>query len=118
MNVSEQYALAYQSNIEGRLRNYDGNANENVATRYKLTLVVLFCDYSNSFNLYNMAELSSNRTGKNDVQNLPSYAHVLYKTLNGVFSRCFFGRGGRRSTPKLKTHVKGLLFCNALVASP
>ena len=32
------------------------------------SLVVLLRDYSNSFNLYNVAELSSNRTGGNGVQ--------------------------------------------------
>ena len=51
----------------GNLRNHDGNANENVAWKYKFSLLVLLRDYSNSYNLYNMAELSSNRTGGNDV---------------------------------------------------
>ena len=54
---------------------------------------MLLREYSNSFNLYNVTELSSNRTGGNGVQveteneNLPSCAQVLHKTLNLVISR-------------------------------
>ena len=34
----------------------------------KFALLVLFRDYANSFNLYNVAELSSNRKGGNGIQ--------------------------------------------------
>ena len=62
--------------------------------RLKLTLLVLLRDYSNSFNLYNVAELSSHRTSGNDVQaeaeneNLLSCPNILHKTLNLIISRC------------------------------
>ena len=75
-----------------------------------------------------MAELSSNRTGGNDVQveteieNLPSCTHVLHKALNLVISRCGLAEHGGH-VPKFKTHVQGLcfshyilLFCDVLVA--
>ena len=87
----------------GTLRNHDGNANENVAWKYKFALLLLLRNYSNSLHLYNVAELSSNRIGRNGFQcklrqrmtNLPSYTHVFHKTLNLVTSRCFFAeRGG------------------------
>ena len=53
--------------ILGTLRNHNGNANENVAWKYKFALLVLLRDYFNSFNLYNVSKLSSNRIG-NGVQ--------------------------------------------------
>ena len=52
----------------GTLRNHDGNANENVTWKYKLALLVLLCACSKSFNFYNVAELSSNKTGGNGLQ--------------------------------------------------
>ena len=61
---------------------------------------MLLGEYSNSFNLYNVAELSNNRTGGNGFQveveneNLPSCGHVLDKTLNLVISRCFLAEHG------------------------
>ena len=60
--------IALELSILGTLRNHNGNANENVAWKYKFASLVLFRDYSNSFNLYNVAELSSNRTGGNEIQ--------------------------------------------------
>ena len=60
-----EYALHLM--LVGTLRNHNGNANENIAWKYKFALRVLR-DYSNSFNLYNVAELSSNRTGGNGIQ--------------------------------------------------
>ena len=60
--------LTHWAIILGTLRNHDGKANENVAWKYKLALLELLSDYSNSSNLYNMAELSSNGTGENGVQ--------------------------------------------------
>ena len=76
--------------MEATLRKHDAKATENVTWKYKFALLLLLPDYSNSSNLYNMAELSSNRTGGNDfklrqrIKNLPSCAHVLHKTLNLV----------------------------------
>ena len=49
------------------LRNHNGNANEKVARKNKFASLVQLRDYSNSFNLYNVAELSSNRIGRNAV---------------------------------------------------
>ena len=54
--------------VLGTLKNHNGNANENVASKYKFALHVLLCVYSNSFDLYNVAQLSNNRTGGNGVQ--------------------------------------------------
>ena len=77
----------------GTLRNHEGNANENVIWKYKFVALVLLCACSNSFNFYNVAELSSNRTGGNGLQvstenkNLLSCAHALHKTLNLCISR-------------------------------
>ena len=52
----------------GTLRNHDGNANKNVTLKYKFVLLVLLYAYSNAFDFYNVAELSSNRTGGNGLQ--------------------------------------------------
>ena len=74
----------------GTLRNHDGNANENAIWKYKFVVLVLLCPYSNSFNFYNVAELSSNRNGENGLQvrteneNLLPCAHLL----NFGISRC------------------------------
>ena len=84
------------------LRNHDGNANanENVTWKYKFVLLVLLRDYSNSFNSYNAAELSSYRTDGNGLQvsteneHLLSCAHALHKTLNLGISRCFWPEDG------------------------
>ena len=99
------------------LRNHDDNANENVAWKYKFALFVLLRDYSNSFTLYSVVELHSNRTDGNGVQvdtengKLPSCAHVRYKTLNLVIPRfCLAQYGELRNVPKFKTHVHGLCF--------
>ena len=76
----------------GTLRNHDG--------KYKFVLLVLLCAYSKSFNFYNMAELSSNRTDGNGLQvnteneNLLSCAHALHKTLNLGISRCCLAEDG------------------------
>ena len=56
------------TSVIGTLRNHDGNSNESVAQKCMFVLLQLLRDYSNSFNLYNVAELSSNRTGENGVQ--------------------------------------------------
>ena len=79
-------------------------------------LLVLLRDYSNSFNLFSVAELSSNRTGGNGIQG---------QTKNGKFTvvcsrspqnpefghfTLLFGRVWRRNAPKFKTHVQGLCF--------
>ena len=95
--------------ILGTLRNHDSNANENVTWKYKFMLPVLLCAYSNSFNFYNVAELSSHRTGGNGLQvstendNLLSCAHALHKTLNLGISRFVW--------PKMAT--KCIKICNA-----
>ena len=49
----------YKSWLEN-LSNDDGNANENVAWKYKFALLVLLRDYSNSFYLYNVREVFGN----------------------------------------------------------
>ena len=74
---------------------------ENVTWKYKFASIVLLQNFSNSFNLYNVTELSRNRTAENCVQvetendlNLPSRVHVLHKTLNLVISRCYFAQYG------------------------
>ena len=82
------------------LRNHDGNANQDVTWKYKFMSLVLLCAYSNAFNFYNVAELSSNRTGGNGLQvspeneNLLSSAHALHKTLNLGSSRCCLAEDG------------------------
>ena len=79
--------------VMGTLRNHDDNANENVTWKVRVTCTTLHA-YSNSYNFYNVAELSSNRTGGNGLQvsteneNLLSCAHALHKTLNLGISRC------------------------------
>ena len=70
----------------GTLSNHDGNTNENVAWKYKFALLVLLRNYSNSFNLYNVAEQFRNRSGRSG---------VLHKTLNLVISCCCFAEDGK-----------------------
>lgn len=97
----------------GTLRNHEGNGN---IRKYKFALLVLLSDYSNSFNLYNVAELFSNRTGGKGVQ---------VETENGKFTvmcsrspqnlefghfTLLFGRARWRNLPKFLTHVQGLCF--------
>ena len=90
-----------------------------------LALLVVLRGYSNSFNLYNVADLSWNRIGRNGVQtetengkfsrspqnlrkgrkmkNSPSCAHVLQKTLNLVISRsCCFADDGKEMYKNIK----------------
>ena len=61
--------------------------------KYNFTFPELLRNYSNSFNLYNVAELSRNRIVRKGVQvktenkNAPSCANVLHKTLNLIISR-------------------------------
>ena len=64
-------------------------------------LLVVLRGYSDSFNLYNVAELSSGTelVGaafklSQGIKNVPSCTHVLYKTLNLVISRCCFAKDG------------------------
>ena len=52
----------------GTLISHDGNANGNVTGKCMFMLLALFRGYSNTFNLYNVAELSWNRIGRNGVQ--------------------------------------------------
>ena len=62
--------------------------------KIQVLLLVLLCAYSNSFNFYNVAELSSKRTCGNGLQvsteneNLLSCAPALHKTLDLGISRC------------------------------
>ena len=87
----------------------DGNGNENIALKYKFAFIlVLLCDYSNSFHLYNVAELSSNRRGGNGafkliqgIKYLPLCAHGLHKTLNLVISRCCLAEDGEEKFENL-----------------
>ena len=73
--------------------------------------LVLLCNYFNAFNFYNVAELSSNRTGGNGLQvsteneNLPLCAHVLEF---GHFT-LLFGRGWRRNVSKFVMHVHSIV---------
>ena len=115
--------------ILGTLRNHNGNANENVAWKYNFALLVQLRDYSNSFNLYNVAELSSNRTGGNGVQvetEIKKFTVMCSRSPQnfefGYFT-FLFGRARWRNVPKFITHVQGLcfshfilLFCDVPVA--
>ena len=85
-----------QHSLSGTLRNHDGDANENVAWKHNFALLVLFRDYSNLFNLFSVAKLSSNGMGGNGVQVdiekgspqnlefgycLPEYGEEMYQNL-------------------------------------
>ena len=81
-------------------RSYDSIADDEkhpLKLKYKFELLVLLRDYSNSFNFYNVAELSSNKTSRNVVQvetEMKKFivvypCHVLHKTLNLIISRFF-----------------------------
>ena len=100
----------------GTLRNNDGNANENAAWKYKFALLVLLHDYSNSFNLYDVAKLSSNKTGGNGVQvqtENEKFTVVCSRSPQDLEFGHFtllFGRVRRRNVPKFKTHIQGLCF--------
>ena len=44
----------------GSLSNDDGNGNENASSKSNFALLLLLRDYSSSFNLYNVGEVSGN----------------------------------------------------------
>ena len=98
------------------LRNNDGNSNENVAWKYKFALLQLLRDYSNLFNLYNVVELSSNRTGGNSVhvekenENFTVICSLSPQNLEFGHFTSFFGQGRWRNVQKFVTHVQGLCF--------
>ena len=46
--------------ILGTLRSDDDDGNENVTWKSNFALLLLLCDYSSSFNLYNVGEVSGN----------------------------------------------------------
>ena len=105
----------------GTLRNHNSNANENVAWKYKFALLVLLGDYSNSFTLYNVAELSSNRTGGNGVQveteikkNTAMYSRSPQNFEFGYFT-FLLGRARWRNVPKFITHVHCLCFSHYIL---
>ena len=85
----------------GSLSNDDGNGNENASSKSNFALLLLLRDYSSSFNLYNVGEVSGNLIDRNDVQvkkeneKSPSCAHDLHKTLILVISRCCFADDGK-----------------------
>ena len=102
----------------GTLRNHDGNANgkRHLKIQYKFALLVLLFDYSNSFNLYSVAEVSSNRTGGNGVQVERENENftVMYsrspQNLEFGYFTLLFGGVRRRNLPKFITHVQRLCF--------
>ena len=104
--------------IVGTLRNHNGNANanENVAWKFKFALLVLLRDYSNSFNLYNVVEQSSNRTGGNGVQveteieNFTVMCSPSPQDLEFGHFTLWLGRARWGNVPKFVTHVQGLCF--------
>ena len=99
----------------GTLRNHDGN--ENVARKHEFALLVLLCNYSNSFNLYNVDELSSNRTcGKGiQVETENKKITVMWsrspQNLQFVMLRCCLAEHGEEMYRNL--HVKRT--CKAFV---
>ena len=104
---------SFRTQIIGTSRNHDGNANENV---YKFTILVLLSNYCNSFNLFNVAELSSKRTGGKGVQvetkneNFTVMCSRSPQNLEFGYFTLLFGRVLRRNVPKFITHVQGVCF--------
>ena len=93
--------------------------------KYKFALFVLAFIPIDSFNLYNVAELSSNRTGgvqvEKENETLPSCAHVLHKNVEfGHFTyRCCLAGYDEDMYQNLKRTGKAfvfLIFCDVLVA--
>ena len=86
--------------------------------KYKFSLLVQLRDYSNSFNLYNVAGLFSNRTGGNGVQveteneNFTVMCSRTPQKQNLKFGNftLLFGRVRGRNVPKFIAHVQGLCF--------
>ena len=78
-------------------------------------LLVVLRGYSNSFNLYNVAELSCNRIGRSCVQaeteNEKFAAMCSRSAQNLKFSHftLLFCQGRRRNVPNFKTHVQGIV---------
>ena len=81
----------------GTSRNHDINANEtSLKNISSLFLYYWLRDYDSSVTLYNVVELSSNKTSRNVVQvetEMKKFIvvypwHVLHKTLNLIISRC------------------------------
>ena len=78
-------------------------------------LLVVLCSYSNSFNLYNVAELSWNRIGRSGVQaeteNEKFAVMSLRSPQNLKFSNVtlLFCQGRQRNVPKFITHMQGIV---------
>ena len=78
-------------------------------------LLVVLRGYSNSFNLYNVAELSWNRIGRTGVQ--ADTENEIFAVMcscspqNLKFSHftLLFCQGRRRNVPKFITHVQGIV---------
>ena len=111
--IIESIFLNPQIATLGTLSNHDGNANENVAWKYMLALLVVLRGYSNSFNLYNVAKLSWNRIGRSGVQaeteNEKNCRLVLMFSTNLKISyfKLLFCQGRKRNLSKFITHVQG-----------
>ena len=93
-----------------------------------LGLLELLRHYSmhcNSFSLYNVAKLSSNKTGENGVQvETENEKFIVMCPEFGHFT-LLFGRVRQRNVPKFKMHVRSdclcslsLLFCDVVVQLP
>ena len=113
----------------GSLSNDDGNGNENVTWKYNFALLLLLRDYPNSFNLYNVDEVSGNYIDKNDVQvrkENEKFTVVCSRSPQNLKFGHFtllFSRGRQRNVQKHIMHVQSdcfcqlnLLFCDVLVA--
>lgn len=97
--------------------NHDGNANE-TSLENTSCLLALLRECSNSFNFYNVIELSVTEQVKTALKlrermkNLPSCAHVhvLHKTLNFVNSCCCLAEYDEEMYQNLKCSCRACVF--------
>ena len=95
----------------------------NVTWKYNFALVVLLRDYSNSYNLYNVAEPSSDRIGGNGVYvetenekfTVVCSFSFFHKTLNLAISLCFLAKFGEEmyQNRRLSSFLTSLLLVAA-----
>ena len=102
-------------------RNHDGNANENITSRFLFFFVII--PVRSTCTMWpNYPVTERVRTAFKLIQrkeNLPSCAHVIHKTLNLVISRCCLAKYGEELYQNLKRTCRAFvfsLFCDVLVA--
>ena len=110
-SCSHPFALATRQNLKK-----SHHLREQKIARVAAALLVLLRDYSNSFNLYNVAELSTNRTAGNGVQVETEIKKITVmcsrspQSLEFSHFTLWFGRARWRNVPNSKRTCRAFVF--------